>query len=64
MRKTDDIVRQCFKEDKLFKTACKDGFDYVINLGENHATELLAAHCDRTLKLANKVRNHKILKSI
>ncbi|KAL1927365.1 hypothetical protein VTP01DRAFT_3994 [Rhizomucor pusillus] len=54
MRKTDDIVRQCFKEDKLFKTACKDGFDYVINLGENHATELLAAHCDRTLKLANK----------
>lgn len=58
MRKTDDIVYNYFEEDELFTTAHKDGFDYVINLSENRATELLAAHSDRVLRLADKVRYH------
>ncbi|KAI8388291.1 Cullin [Radiomyces spectabilis] len=50
-RKTDVLVMHSFEEDERFTLALKHGFEYFINLRENNASELLAEHTDRILRI-------------
>ena len=56
--KIDNIMKNCFENNRILTDAVQDAFKHFINIRKNRPAELIAKYVDQMMRSGNKGMNH------